>query len=48
MPQVCMFQDKSANDVHTIKIIYHIFDLISQVNVNGKYVDEEREKRAHD
>ena len=29
-------------------IIYLKFDLISQVNVNGKYVDKEREKRAHD
>ena len=47
MPQFCMFQDKSANDVLS-KLYYHIFDLISQVNVNGKYVGKEREKRAHD
>ena len=43
-----MFQDKSANDVLSKLYTYHIFDLISQVNVNGKYVGKEREKRAHD
>ena len=47
-PQVFMFQISAHKYINTIKIIYYTFDLISQVNVNGKYVGKEREKRAHD